>query len=105
MGSWHGDWGGWMLMTLMTAFFWGFVVWIVLNVVHRRPNSFGEPNRTPRDVPDERLARGEIDEKEHRRCPQLSSVAQPDGKGRVVLHAESVATQLCRLRPVPGVCT
>lgn len=69
MWSWHGGWGrggGWLLMTLMMVIFWGFVIWIVLNVVRRRPDGFAEPNRTPKDILDERLARGEIDEEEYR---------------------------------------
>ncbi len=82
MGSWHGGWGGWMLMTLMMVVFWGFVIWIAVNLVRRRPDGFAGPNRTPRDILDERLARGDIDEEEHRRRLDALSASLTDSAGR-----------------------
>jgi putative membrane protein len=77
---WDGNgwgWGGWFMMAVMMAVFWGLVIAGVVALVrytggpHRagRPDESGVPPGAGRaeDVLAERFARGEIDEDEYRR--------------------------------------
>lgn len=70
MGGWYHDgvgWGGWIMMTLAMVAFWGVVVFVVV-ALFRSANT-GAPDRReprdPREILDERFARGEIDEDEY----------------------------------------
>lgn len=68
---WHGDglgWGGWLIMGMTVAAFWVFVVVavIALTRVFREPGSGKRPTRPdPRQLLDERFARGELDAEEY----------------------------------------
>ena len=71
MDGWYHDgvgWGGWIAMTLAMLAFWGLVVFVVV-ALFRSSNSTASPerreSRDPREILDERFARGEIDEDEY----------------------------------------
>ena len=73
MGGWYHDgvgWGGWIMMTLAMVAFWGVVVFIVV-ALFRGTSNRGQSDRpdgrqqSPREILDERFARGEIDEDEY----------------------------------------
>lgn len=60
MMGWYHDgvgWGGWLLMILMMVLFWGLVAAAVVALFRAAPRTSGP---TPRELLDERLARGEI---------------------------------------------
>lgn len=65
MGWYHGGmgWGGWLLMTLAMVVFWAIVVFAVVTLF-RGTDARTDP-RTPEQILDDRLARGEIDEVEY----------------------------------------
>ena len=65
MGWYHGElgWGGWLLMTLAMAAFWALVLYAVLALF--RDSEPLADLRTPEQILDERLARGEITPAEH----------------------------------------
>lgn len=68
MGWYHdgGGWGGWLVMTLAMVAFWALVVAAVV-MLFRSGDRAGTSGRSsqkpvdPREVLDERLARGDID--------------------------------------------
>ena len=71
MGGWYHDgvgWGGWIMMTLAMVAFWGLVVFVVI-ALFRNSNNVESPDRRgprdPKEILDERFARGEIDEDEY----------------------------------------
>lgn len=67
MMGWYDDgmgWGGWLLMTLAMVAFWALVVFAVVALF--RGAETGVTPRTPEQILDERLARGEIDAAEYR---------------------------------------
>ena len=66
MMGWYQDgmgWGGWLLMTLAMVAFWALVVFAVVALF--RSDAPGAARRTPEQILDERLARGEIDAAEY----------------------------------------
>lgn len=71
MMGWYHDgmgWGGWVLMAVAMVVFWALVV-VAVVAIFRGTQRFGAsvPNhRDPRQILDERFARGEIDEDEYR---------------------------------------
>ena len=60
MMYWNGDWnwGAWLAMSVMMIAFWGIIVWVLVVLV--RGTRAGSPPRSPDEILDERLARGEI---------------------------------------------
>jgi len=68
MWWWHDGWGplGWLLMTVGMLAFWGLVAWGIVSVV-RGSSRPAAPPRSPEEILDERLARGEIDAEEYRK--------------------------------------
>ena len=79
MMGWYQDgagWGGWLLMTLAMVAFWALVVFAVVALFRDNQRSGGSPQdpRDPKQILDERFARGEIDEDEyHARSSVLRS--------------------------------
>lgn len=76
-------WGGWLAMGLFMLIFWGVLVWAVVTLTRhwqsRPPGAPTEPPRGasgPRQIIDERFARGEIDEAEYRQRRDLLQTAQ-----------------------------
>jgi putative membrane protein len=69
--GWHGGMSGWgvALMTLSTALFWVLLAAGIVAVVRYtgRGGQDSTPRPTPRDVLDDRFARGEIEDDEYRR--------------------------------------
>ena len=70
---WDGDgsvaWWGWLLMSVGMVAFWGLIIWAVWALMTnfaRRPGS-ETPSRGPKEILDDRLARGEIDPEEYQR--------------------------------------
>jgi putative membrane protein len=63
-GGW--GWGAWLVMTLGMLAFWGLVVWAVISLARSTGRAIPLGRSTPEDILAERLARGEIDEDEHR---------------------------------------
>jgi putative membrane protein len=63
---WDGaDWWAWIPMSLVMLAFWGLIAWSVYQLVRGwRPD--GRQQQSPREILDERLARGEIDSTEYR---------------------------------------
>ena len=60
MMGWYHDgvgWGGWLLMILMMVLFWGLVVAAVVGLFRFGSQAAGP---TPRELLDERLARGDL---------------------------------------------
>ena len=72
-------WGGWVVMSVMMALFWGALifggvaVWKALNRDNRnpRPHRSDEERADPERLLDERFARGEIDEDDYTRRRDL----------------------------------
>lgn len=59
-------WWGWAFMGLTTVLLWGAVIAGIV-AIFRGPGSASRPSEpTPREVLDERFARGEIDAEEYR---------------------------------------
>lgn len=78
MMFWYG--AHWMFWQSALAWagmiiFWGIVIWGVYALVSnsRRSADRDRPDRDPRRILDERLARGEIDEAEYKRLRDLLS--------------------------------
>jgi putative membrane protein len=69
----YGDgigWGGWLVMVVMMAVFWGALAWVVVTLIGRNRSSSQPPasaGSDPMRILDERFARGEIDEAEYQR--------------------------------------
>lgn len=81
--GWGWGWGGWLAMGLFMLIFWGVLVWAVVSLTRhwqsRPPSAPTEPPRGasgPRQIIDERFARGEIDEAEYRQRRDLLQTAQ-----------------------------
>ena len=75
MWYWGGGvhWWGWLLGFVGMVAFWGLIIWAVWYFVtglSHRPDERQRPGG-PRQILDERLARGEIDTEEYRRLRQL----------------------------------
>lgn len=68
---WHhdGGWWGWFGMGLSMVVFWGLVIAAIVWAVRATRGDSGSitPQRSARDILDERFARGEISEDEYRR--------------------------------------
>ncbi len=80
MMGWYHDgigWGGWLVMALSMAAFWGLVVFAVVAIFRSsRVERTGQGKETTLDILDQRFARGEIDEIEyHARVDVLRSAA------------------------------
>ena len=70
----YGDgigWGGWLVMVVLMAVFWGAIAWVVVTLIrHNGSGSLPPPaavGNDPMRILDERFARGEIDEAEYQR--------------------------------------
>ena len=93
MWYWGGGlhWWAALLMALGMVAFWGFVIWAVwylFAAVARDPRR-GRP-AGPKQILDERLARGEIDPEEYRRLRDLMRPDEmPVGNGREPVGAGS----------------
>lgn len=75
MWTYGMGWGGWLLMSLVTAAFWALVV-VGIVALFRGGRSSTPPARRLGDdeaqhVLDERFARGDIDAEEYRRRQQV----------------------------------
>lgn len=60
---WHNGmgWGGWIVMTLTMVAFWSLVVFAVVAIFRSDVNSRSTETRpTPRQILDERFARGDL---------------------------------------------
>lgn len=74
MMGWYGNgawgWGGWLVMTLTMVAFWGLVVWGLVAIFRGTARSDDRNvdgrTRDPKEILDERFARGEIDAEEYR---------------------------------------
>lgn len=69
-GNW--GWGAWLPMMLVMLVFLAVVVWAVVMFTHSLTSQpsyhdHGEQATDPKRILDERFARGEIDEEEHRK--------------------------------------
>ena len=68
----YGDggigWGGWIIMVAMMVVFWGAIAWVVVTLIRQSDSrsQSGPTGAEPRQILDERFARGEIDEAEYR---------------------------------------
>ena len=77
MGWYHGDvgWGGWVVMTMMMLAFWALVIFAVVAIFRGVGNSSGpverNSRRDPREILQERFARGEIDVDEYEARAQV----------------------------------
>ena len=70
MMGWYHDGmggGGWILMTLAMVAFWALVIFAIVAIFRgtQRPTESTPDRRDPRQILDERFARGEIDEEEY----------------------------------------
>ena len=86
MFFWYGGgWGAWQvaLMVVGMVAFWGLLIWAVyaLVVSSTRPAGRQPGGGGPRQILDERLARGEIDTDEYRRLRQVLSGGSTGGPG------------------------
>ena len=85
--GWYGNdpgWAGWLMMTLGMVVFWALVVTVVVAVLRSaggdRPGPVSRP-RDPRELLDERLARGEIDAADYQVRRDLISGAEGPPRG------------------------
>jgi putative membrane protein len=72
MWDWADHMGGWwwgLGLPLMIGF-WAAVIWLVVKFARREP-TVRELVRTPREILDNRFARGELDEDEYKRRREL----------------------------------
>ncbi|WP_460797411.1 SHOCT domain-containing protein [Nocardioides pacificus] len=83
MGWYHDGigWGGWLMMMLAMVAFWGLVVAAIITMFHTDTPA---PHRSPQDLLDERLARGELTAEEYR---ALREALQETPRGYPVAHA------------------
>lgn len=70
MNGYYGDvgWGGWLAMALVMVAFWGLVVFAVVALFRggtKTSDSGSEGPADPRQILDERLARGDIQVEEY----------------------------------------
>lgn len=70
MWEWHTGWVWWWMGVAMLVF-WGLVAWVVVTLV-RQGERGGRGSGGPREILDERYARGEIDDPEYRRRSELT---------------------------------
>lgn len=79
MGWGYGMGGGWLLMTLWWVLLIAVVVALVVWIFPRETRRSADPRPapTPRDVLDQRLARGEIDIETYRTLRQELSGTEP----------------------------
>lgn len=83
----HGDW--WVLMLIGMFVFAGLIIWAIYAITRNpsRPSQLGNSPEVARTVLDQRLARGEIDDKEYTKLRELiahadeTSVASSQGGG------------------------
>jgi putative membrane protein len=81
---WHGGWGWWLIMPLVTVAFWVAVIGLVVSLLRGRPGP--TPTEAPRPAsPEEilaqRYARGEIEDDEYRhRLDTLRGAQQAGGR-------------------------
>lgn len=62
-------WGGWIVMVLSMAAFWGLLFWAAIAVIRAAPRSDAARSdvaASPEDLLAARFARGDIDEDEYR---------------------------------------
>lgn len=79
-GAGYGmGWGGWVLMVVAMIVFWGIVVVGVLALFRQSRTNRTPTQDSPREVLDERFARGEIDAEEYR---ARKAILGADRKGR-----------------------
>lgn len=84
MMGWYHDgigWGGWLMMMLAIVAFWGLVVAGIITLFHTDTPT---PQRSPQDLLDERLARGELTAEEYR---ALREALHEAPRGYPVAHA------------------
>ena len=94
MWYWNGGmpWWGWLLGALMMLVFWGRVIWGIWYLVtgvgrgwDRPPADPGPPvppaSPTPRQILDERLARGDISADEYRHLVEVMNEGRAHGVG------------------------
>jgi putative membrane protein len=79
---WNDGWGAWwFVMPLVLIGFWVAVIWVVVNLLRRRPgptSTGGARPPSPEEVLAQRYARGEIDDDEyHRRLGTLRGAGHP----------------------------
>ena len=86
-GDWNDGWGNtwWPVMAILMLAFWGGVIWVVVTLVrslgqltHRPtpvPPTAAAARPTPKDILDERLARGELEPDDYRR--RLDALTSP----------------------------
>ena len=70
MMGWYSDgtgWGSWIIMTLAMVAFWALVIFAVIAIFRGNQGSDASvpDHRDPREILDERFARGEIDADEY----------------------------------------
>ena len=72
---WSGSWGweAWLAMSLGMLVFWALVAWVIVVLVKSSNGWRYDGRRDPRDILDERYARGEIDEDEYKHRRELLS--------------------------------
>ena len=59
-------WGGWVVMVLSMAAFWGLLAWVAVFLVRSTGKAAADgSSREPEDLLAERFARGEIDEEDY----------------------------------------
>jgi putative membrane protein len=73
---WYGDgmgWAGWLMMSLTMVAFWGLVIFAVVAIFrgtsqsrHHSGSGDGDAPQDPKQILDQRFARGEIDAEEYR---------------------------------------
>ena len=71
--SGHWGWGAWLGMSLGMLVFWGLVAWVIVVLVRSSGWRYDSGRSDPRDILDERYAKGEIDEDEYKHRRELLS--------------------------------
>ncbi len=86
MFGYGGGWPSWEVALMWVAMiaFWGLLIWAVYALITsaRKPDT-GPSSQDPRQILDQRLARGEIDTEEYQRLRDLIAVGDraPAGAG------------------------
>jgi putative membrane protein len=66
MWNWNGaGWWWWFLMSGGMLLFWGFAVWIVIQIIRGRSDAGTSSDADPEAILAARVARGEIDEADY----------------------------------------
>jgi uncharacterized membrane protein len=71
-GAWHGTWSWWWIpMTIMMIAIWGGIAWLLVTVTRSSDSRPTDRSQTPREVLDQRFARGGMSAEEYQQHREM----------------------------------